>query len=353
MMEIITTRRRMYSAALFYTMVLSSAYIDYAYYNAFKLILLAISSVILLVFWKRDSFKKAIKLKLFTVYSIFLVVFFLREVDSYSLRIVFNLLVTIVCSAAFVLVGLYKADLRFGLLLVFGFFVYNFIFNINPYDGKPQVHAQVFTLVTLAMVLIPLVKNRIAYLSLLIVIIISQVRSVLFGFLPVMILHILNLSRRYTVLAHLLVVLVAAFGFYYLSLNLDLMQGVFGSSLNSLNWRFYHWNNLFNDFNSVQWIFGEGLGYSWRITIYIEDFYTDGVNYVASHSNYVKIVSESGLVGLAVFCVFMLACYINSSIIPRALIVFYISYGFYDEGVWLYSIFWTLLLTYEKVLSDD
>ncbi|WP_348728422.1 O-antigen ligase family protein [Rheinheimera texasensis] len=353
MIKMITTQRRIYSAALFYMMVLSSAYIDYEYYNFFKLILLAISSTILLVFWKRESFSNALKFKLFLLYSIFLVVFFLREIDSYSLRIVFNLLVTIVCSAAFLLVGVYKLDLKIGLLFVFAFFVYNYIFNINLYDGKPQAHAQVFTLVTLAMVLIPLVKNRIAYFLLLAIVLVSQVRSVLLGFLPVMIIRILNLSRRITVFAHMFVVFSAAFGFYYLSVNLDLMQEIFGSSLNSLNWRFYHWNNLFNDFSGVQWIFGEGLGYSWRITLYIEDFYTDGINYVASHSNYVKIVTESGLVGLLVYCVFMFVCYINSSTIPRALIVFYISYGFYDEGVWLYSMFWTLLLTYEKVLSDD
>jgi hypothetical protein len=281
------------------------------------------------------------------------VLFFLHEYDSFSLRIIFNLLVTILCGAAAISIGLYRRHFLYFVPVVVCFSIYNYFFNVNFYDGKPQVHAQIFTLVVISIVVNGFSRNKLVNFALLLIVLLSKVRSVLLGVAPVILMNIAGISKHYRDFINAFSVMLACSIFYYLYNNFDSLHYVFGNALNSMSWRFYHWNNLFRDVSDAQMLVGSGLGHSWRTTLFIDDFYTDGENYVAAHSNYVKILSETGYLGLLAFVILIIYFYKHSSIEVKSLLIFYIGYSFYDEGVWLYSIFWTLVVISEARIRND
>lgn len=351
--RLIFRRNEVDSFILMFLMVMSSSFVSYDYYNFFKSLLLVFSFIIILKYWDWRLVFSEKKLIAFSAYVLFLVAFFLREVDDFSLRLLFNLIVTVACAAAAISAGLYRRHIAFFLPIVVLFSLYNYFFNINFYDGKPQVHAQIFTLVVLCAITQGFYKSKIANIIVLMIVLLSKVRSVLFGILPVILLNLSTLGGRWREVANFTIVMCACVAFYLIYNNFDTLHFLLGDSLNSMNWRFYHWANLFDGISDEQMLFGNGLGHSWRITLFIDDFYTDGENYVAAHSNYVKIISETGFFGLIVFISIMAFFYKNSSLAIKSLIVFYIGYGFYDEGVWLYSVFWTLLLVSEKAYRND
>lgn len=341
------------SFVLMFFMVMSSSFISYDYFNFLKIIVLVISVFILLKYFNIKNFVSEKKFLCFLVYAVALILFFLRDSDSFSLRIVFNLIVTLLCAAAVISIGLYRKHMLFLMPLVVFFSIYNYFFNINHYDGKPQVHAQVFTLVAMSIATYGFSSNRIINAILLIFVFLSKVRSVLFGIIPIVIINISGVNKRHTDFLNFMAAALACFLFYYIYNNFDSLYLLLGDSLNSMSWRFYHWNNLFKDTSDMQMLFGGGLGHSWRTSLFIDDFYTDGENYIAAHSNYVKILSETGYAGLIAFISMIAYFYRNSAPEAKSLLTFYIGYGFYDEGVWLYSIFWTLVMISDKRIRND
>lgn len=345
--------KQMNAFILLFLMVMSSAFVSYDYFNFFKIALLLFSFFVMAKYWDLQALKSERKLLIFSLYCLFMVVVFFRDADNFSYRIVFNLVVTIACSVAAVFIGVYARHISVLLPLVLLFLIYNYFFNINFYDGKPQVHAQAFTLVVLSIVIHGFYRSRLANGFLLLVVLLSKVRSVLLGIFPIIVLNVSGLSSRWRDAANLSIVVFSCFLFYTIYSNFDSLHALFGESLNSMSWRFYHWANLFEDVSFNQIVWGNGLGHSWRVTLFIEDFYTDGENYVAAHSNYVKIIAESGVLGLVAFICLMAYLYRHSDFRIRSLIVFYLGYGFYDEGVWLYSVLWTLLLVSERGIRRD
>jgi O-antigen ligase len=195
-------------------------------------------------------------------------------------------------------------------------------------------------------------KFKYAFLTLTLVTL-SNVRSVLIGIVPILPLMVKRVKASIFDIYMISTVLLSTFIFFYLFNNLEDLMTIFGDSANSFSWRLYHWNNIFKDFEFRDWIFGKGLGFSWRTTLFIEDFYTDGSTYVAAHSNYVKIIADTGILGLVAFIATIFLIYVKSSKLIKFLIVFYLSYGFYDEGVWFFSLFWLVILTYDRMKESD
>lgn len=347
----IFNKKELTSFVLMFLMVMSSSFPSYDYFNLFKVLLLGFSFYIVMKYFDFRMLVSEKKILFYFAYSIFLLFFFLRDYDSFSLRIVFNLIVTVCCTAAAISVGLYRRHFLFLIPVVILFVIYNYFFNVNFYDGKPQVHAQIFTLVVLSIAIHGFDKSRFSNIALLVFTGFSEVRSVLLGLFPITILNVSRTSEHYRGYINFISVSCACFVFYYIYSNFEELQYMFGDSLNSMSWRFYHWSNLFKDISTTQILVGDGLGHSWRTTLFFDDFYTDGINYVAAHSNYVKILSETGFTGLFAFLLLFFFCYKLSSLETKSLIVFYIGYGFYDEGVWLYSVFWTLVLISDRRIN--
>ncbi len=324
--------------------VCASAFPNYNYFNFFKILLLIISiiSIVLIL----PSSKNNLFIFLYFLYSLFLFAN-IKQIDSFSIRIVFNSIVILVSSKAINHLGISRRHLKIAIILTLLFFVYNYFFNINPIDGKAQVHAQIFTLIFLLFMYPKRLNLKTFFL-----IIVSNVRSALVGFIPMIFYIRSDLKSKgkkprslilYFILLLSLFSIAILFSEYIIS-NL-------GRIAHSFSWRIIHWNNILHDFSINDWLWGKGLGFSWRVTLDFNNFYTDGSSYFATHSNYIKIIAETGLVGFIIFFGLIRYLYKKSHKSIQQIILFYIGYGFYDEGIWLFSIVWLFLLTNLKV--DD
>lgn len=331
--------------------VVASSFPFYAAYNSLKLFLLALSVTVFIIKGGRYLIKDKLFLAAF-LYFMFLLMN-TRVLDEYSGRIIFNQIVLLFSVHTAKLLTMRRSGLILSICLVFLFTVYGYFFNLNPIDQKPQVHLQIITLAFLIVLVADLKNDKVYYHVMLAALIISKVRSVLVGYFPVW-LYVTSISKyiRSFGLYSLISLSFSTIIFLYFVLNIEDLWNRFGSILDSFSWRVIHWNYLFQSFEAMDWVFGKGMGYSWRVTTVFDAYYSTGDAYIASHSNYVKILTETGLVGLFLFLCLMLFIYCTSDIRIKMLVVLYMLYGFYDEGVWLYSFPWFVFLVFGG-RSDD
>ncbi|MEY8213483.1 MAG: hypothetical protein RPR97_03260, partial [Colwellia sp.] len=266
--------------------VLASAFPLYSFYTVFKLALLGCSVVVIL----KNSDFKFVKDKVLLYFSLYLIFLMLniRVLDEFSYKILFNQLVLLVAVVAVRYLYFNKKHFIFSLVLCFLFMLYAYIFNVNPVDGKPQVHAQIITFVFLSVVGFGMSSLR-GMNALLSLVFLVKVRSVLLGFLPLWFYAVINRRVPYSLDRFSLFVLILfSLIFMLMLIYVDEIWLIFGSSFDSFSWRVIHWNNLLAEFNFNDFFFGKGLGYAWRETLLFDNFYSSGEQYIASHSNYVK-----------------------------------------------------------------
>lgn len=303
----------------------------------FKAALLAFSLTIIHISKCLISLKKNKLVFAYCVYCTYLALN-IKILDHFSLRLMFNSATIITAAYAATFLTITKRHLILTLPVVIASGIYAYIFNINPTDGKPQVHAQIFSFIYISTIIF--YRNpKTLLLTNVTAILLSRVRSALFGYTPV--IFFISTYKLFTSKKTLLVVcaLFISITFYLTISNINHLHEHLGSFTGSLRWRILHWGYIFSGYEKYDWIFGKGLGHSWRSSSEIEAFYTEGKKFVATHSNYVKIISETGLLGLAAFSWLILYVYKNSPPPIQALVVFYIGYGFFDEGVWHFDWF--------------
>lgn len=275
-------------------------------------------------------FRATAREKSFLLYLLF-VATFVREWDYFSKRLLFNLLAL---GAGVLLARLARFRrwmLWTGAGIMLAVAVVRALLPTDAMDGKLQVHAEVLLVASLLLVLVE--GPRRAYLAAALTAIVFRIRSVTFAAGAVA-----ALARRHVLLAFLVMYLA----YLVIVENIDWLSRY--ADADSLRWRIDHWSMILEGFGWRDWLFGRGLGYSWRVSI---DFvrWTDYEGYFAAHSNYVKIIAETGLVGLAAFvlCVVQLAR--GASPLQKRILFLYLGYGFFDEGIWHFSVLWIFLVS--------
>lgn len=332
------------SYVFYFLATCATGFPNYDYFFHFKVILLVFSFFIILntLDFKKITYSK--NLILYSFYSIYLSLC-IYEFDTFSQRILFNSIVIIISTYAALLIPITKNIKYFIFYITIIFFTYALFFNINVVDGKPQVHAQTFLLIFISYILFYKENPKKTLTSIFILVLISKVRSAFAGIFPLP-LYIFYKNNTYLFLVSISISFLI---FAAISLNINYLSTLFGShALDSMSWRLYHWKHIFIGFEFYDYIFGKGIGYSWRMTLALDTFYSDGINYIATHNNYVKIIADTGLVGLLIFSILIFRIYKNADTVMKPLIVFYLGYSFYDEGIWLFSLLWIFIILYTK-----
>lgn len=322
--------------------VCACAFPNYDAFTFFKVLLLAYSLVILcfakiFLYLKKDSFLFA-----YLLYFGFLLLN-VREIDSFSLRLIFNGGVIIVACYAATFLRYKLEHFLLGIFIASLFFVYAYFLNVNEVDGKQQVHAQ---LLNIFYMLIIICNARSLYFifSSIMLIAFSKVRSAMFGFSALLGFFYFPLKGRSPNFRLTALLLMMTLVFIALIYSVDYLREIFGARIDSFMWRLLHWSNVFKDFTIFDWVFGKGLGYSWRTTLNFDSFYSVGGSFVATHSNYVKIIADTGLIGLVAFLILIYYLFGRGNFTVKTVIVFYLGYGFFDEGIWHFDMFWFLVL---------
>lgn len=153
-----------------------------------------------------------------------------------------------------------------------------------------------------------------------------------------------------------LVVIVFSFAFGASTIMALLYLGQTIDMPGSMSWRFWHWSSLISllDDDLKKISFGLGNGSSWR---YLDDLnlpYLDIGEVKDTHSHYIKILIDQGLVGLSAYMAFVYLI-VRSALKGASIFVakriylilfIFLSAGFYDDGVFELNLFWAVLFVY-------
>lgn len=330
---------------------MASTFPNYAVFTVLKAFLLLLSIGIIFLSGSLVQIRKNRLIFVYFIYFIYLLAN-IKTLDEYSLRIVFNGVVILAAAYALTFLDVNRRHIIVSMILIVAFFAYAFFFNRDGVNNKPQVHAQILGFIYVSTMLFYQKHWRLFSVTTALILI-SSVRSALFGYLPLMVFTLMPKTRnsKYFLLAA--TIAVPSVAFYLMTENLHLLSELFGRQADSFRWRVLHWENIFQDFDGKDWLFGKGLGYSWRMSLDIDAFYATGHSVIASHGNYVKIASETGLFGLAIFGSLVVYIYRVSPAPIQALVSFYVGYGFFDEGVWHFDLFWLIALASLNLRAEN